>query len=158
MRINGAIKFLVLIGIILGVLLFVPFGSKEKMDLSFKKEGTLNIFNPSGTPVATFDIQLAETEEEQEQGLMYRESLGEQQGMLFLMEEEEVHSFWMLDTYISLDIIFVAADKEIVYIAKNTEPESQEPITSMADCLYVLEINGGTSERFGIKVGDRIEF
>ena len=158
MQINGAARVLIFIGIIISILLFVPFGSKGKMDLSFKKEGTLSIINQAGASIATFDIQLAETEEEQEQGLMYRKSLGKDQGMLFIMDEEEVHSFWMLDTYIPLDIIFVAADKEIVFIAKSTEPESQDPITSMADCLYALEINGGIAEQLGIKVGDRIDF
>lgn len=144
---------------LLALLLFVPIQFNPQMDKPIEDEGRVQIFKPgSESPVATFTIEVADTEEERETGLMKRRQLGPREGMFFVMEEEEVHAFWMVDTYLSLDIIFIDAAGEIVFIAKELEPESQEPVNSMAPSLYALEILGGRSDELGLRVGDRVEW
>jgi len=108
-----------------------------------------------------FDIEIAQTEEEREKGLMYRSSLQLNQGMLFIFENEDKHSFWMKNTLIPLDIIWISKDGEIVYIEKSAPPcdsDSCAVYKSNKKALYVLEINSGKSEEFNIKIGDKISF
>lgn len=155
---NRANRVILLIVVILGVLLFIPWKKNVKLDLNFKHQATLFFQNETGQNYATFKVEVADTEEKQTQGLMHRTSLQADQGMLFLMEEEEIHSFWMDETYISLDVVFIDADKEVVFIAKETEPKSQEPIRSLSPSQYVLEVRGGVTDQKGIKVGDRVNW
>ncbi|MEM1359282.1 MAG: DUF192 domain-containing protein, partial [Bacteroidota bacterium] len=82
----------------------------------------------------------------------------ENQGMLFLMPSVKPQAFWMLNTYISLDIIFIGADKRIVKIRENTVPRSTDQVTSVAPAAYVLEVNAGYAQRHGLKEGDRVEW
>lgn len=154
-RANRIIFFVVLI---IGIILFIPWKKTAKLDLTFKHQATLFFQNEAEENYATFKVELADTEEKQTQGLMHRTSIKEDQGMLFLMEEEEIHSFWMDETYISLDVIFIDADKEVVFIAKGTEPKSQEPIRSLSPSKYILEVKAGVADQFGIKVGDFVNW
>jgi len=142
---------------LLAVLLFIPIQFNPKMDKPIQREAQVSIVDEAGKQKANFYVELADTEEEREIGLMGRRALKKKEGMLFIMEEEEVHSFWMLDTYLALDIVFVNAAQEVVYIAKEMEPESQDPVNSKAPCLFALEINAGLSETLGLRVGDRIK-
>ena len=89
---------------------------------------------------------------------MYRKSMKENQGMLFVFHEEKPRSFWMHNTYIPLDIIYLNKEKEIVSIAKNAAPLSETSRPSEGDAMYVLEINGGLSDKLGLTKGDRMTF
>lgn len=109
-------------------------------------------------PLAEIDIEVAADDESRAKGLMWRRSMQEEQGMLFIMEEQEVQSFWMLNTYIPLDIIFADEQKQIVTIRSHTVPQSLQPVTSDKPALYVVEVNAGFCERNGIEVGDIIDF
>ena len=104
------------------------------------------------------DIEVADDDAERAQGLMNRPWMEETQGMLFIMENEERQSFWMRNTIIPLDIIYVSADKRIVSIAKDTQPFSEKSIPSAGPAKYVVEVIAGFSDKYGLKAGDRIEF
>ena len=108
-----------------------------------------------------FKFEIASTQEELSKGLMFRESLDENSGMLFIFPENEIHSFWMKSTLIPLDIIWINSNKEIVFIKKNAQPcleNSCESFTSDEKALYVLEANSGTADKIGLEVGDKINF
>lgn len=125
----------------------------------FTDEGDLTIYRSTSEEVASqLDIEIADDRESIVKGLMYRNEMEEDQGMLFLMETNEPQSFWMLNTYIPLDIIYVGADKRIVSIQRNTTPKSTDPLPSGAPANYVLEVNAGYAERHGLEVGDRLEW
>lgn len=126
---------------------------------SFKNEGELTFIDgETGEKVITIDIEKAETPEEHEIGLMYRRDMQESQGMLFIGKEEEEKGFWMKNTYIALDIIYVNAEKEIVSIGKYAKPQSTESIPSGAPAQYVVEVVAGFSDKYGIGKGDKISF
>jgi hypothetical protein len=107
-----------------------------------------------------FEVELAITDEEQMLGLMFRKSLDQNRGMLFVFREEGMHSFWMKNTFIPLDIIWINKQTEIIFISENTQPCHQDTCPSIAPdkkAKYVLEINGGISKEIGLKVGDSAE-
>ena len=123
----------------------------KQAELSFIK-GADNIV------VNTIAIEFAKDEYSREKGLMYRRSMDEMQGMLFFFEDEAPRSFWMKNTYISLDIIYIAENKKIVSIQKSAIPLSEESLPSYKDAMYVLEVNAGFTDKYNIKVGDGIRF
>lgn len=106
--------------------------------------------------VHTFAIELALTDEEQARGLMFRRELPEGQGMLFDFGDEGVREFWMKNTYIPLDMIFIRGDGRILRIAENTVPLSETLIPSGGPVRAVLEVIAGTAKRLGIAPGDRV--
>jgi uncharacterized protein len=125
----------------------------------FRKEGELEFLDKDGkTEIKKIDIEIAEDNSERAQGLMYRKSMDEEKGMLFLFNKEEEQGFWMKNTIIPLDIIYVNAAKEIVKIYKNTTPFSEKDLPSEKPTLYVVEVNGGFTDKFGIKDGDKISY
>lgn len=125
----------------------------------FRKDGELRFINEKSNKVITsIDIEVADDNAEREQGLMYRDTMAENAGMLFLMGEEEIQSFWMKNTIISLDILYVDSDRRIVSIHKNCTPYSLEQIPSVKPALYVVEVNAGYTGKHSIKVGDMISF
>lgn len=103
-----------------------------------------------------FSVELARTREEQDKGLMFRRELPDGQGMLFDFTTEQTVAFWMENTYISLDIIFINGDGRIRRIAENAEPMSKTTIPSDGPVRAVLEVIGGTARKLGIKEGDRV--
>ena len=103
-----------------------------------------------------FRVELALTPREQAIGLMNRTSMPSDAGMLFVFEQVRPASFWMKNTLISLDILFIGADGRIVNIGERTTPLSVESVPSAAPVKAVLEINGGLSSILGIKPGDRV--
>ena len=108
-----------------------------------------------------FYIELAETQEQRSRGLMYRETLDQDKGMFFIFDEEKEHSFWMKNTLIPLDIIWINEDKEIVDIKKDVQPCVQEECQIFKPsnkAKYVLELNAGQSEKTNIKIGNRLIF
>jgi uncharacterized membrane protein (UPF0127 family) len=118
-------------------------------------EATLEIVTKGG--VRAFIVELATTEAEREHGLMFRKTLPEGGGMLFDFKEERPVAFWMHNTYIPLDMIFIRADGLILNIAENTKPLSDALVPSGGPVRSVLEVIGGTARKLGIAPGDRVE-
>ncbi len=115
---------------------------------------TLEIASASG--VHSFAVEIADNDADRAKGLMYRKELPEGRGMLFDFHREQDVSFWMQNTYIPLDMIFIRGDGRIVRIAENTEPLSTRLIPSGGPVLAVLEVIGGTARKLGIKPGDQV--
>jgi uncharacterized membrane protein (UPF0127 family) len=109
------------------------------------------------TGVRPFTVELATNDAERERGLMYRKELPEGRGMLFDFEQERPVAFWMHNTYIPLDMIFIRGDGRILSIAENTKPLSDALVPSGGPVRAVLEVIGGTARKFGIAPGDRVE-
>ncbi len=105
-----------------------------------------------------FKVELADTPEAQARGLMFRDALGDFEGMIFPSDTPEVRSFWMKNTPLSLDIIFIGADGRIINIAANTEPYSLASVTSKGPAGAVLELRAGRAKALGIVPGDRVKF
>ena len=115
---------------------------------------TLEIASKTG--VHAFTVELADNDAAREKGLMYRKELPEGRGMLFDFHQEAPVGFWMENTYISLDMIFIRGDGSILRIAENTEPLSTRIIPSGGPVRAVLEVIGGTARKMGIAPGDRV--
>ncbi len=125
----------------------------------FKKEGELNIIKQKVDSLLTsLDIEIAETEYETQTGLMYRSSMDANQGMLFIFPEERVHSFYMKNTEIPLDLIFIKADSTVASFQENAEPYNESGLSSQVPVKYVLEVNAGLAEKWLLEVGDKIDF
>ena len=107
--------------------------------------------------VVVFSLELAKTLSEKQKGLMGREKLNERSGMLFLYDKPHQAVFWMKNTIIPLDIIFISSSGRISYIHHNAKPFSTKSISGGFDVLAVLEINGGMSKLEGIRVGDTVK-
>ena len=107
--------------------------------------------------VVVFSLELAKTLSEKQKGLMGREKLNERSGMLFLYDKPHQVAFWMKNTIIPLDIIFISSSGRISYIHHNAKPFSTKSILGGFDVLAVLEINGGMSKLEGIMVGDTVK-
>ena len=125
-------------------------------DIQFTKDGELSIFK-NDSLIQTIDGEFAKNEMERSLGLMYRSSMDEHQGMWFIFPEEAPRSFYMRNTEISLDIIYLDKDKKVVSIAKNARPYDETSLPSEKPAMYVLEINGGLADKWGIDKGDRVE-
>jgi uncharacterized protein len=117
-------------------------------------ESTLEIVSKNG--VHSFTVELAANDEERSRGLMFRKELPEGRGMLFDFEHEQPVAFWMHNTYISLDMIFIRGDGSILRIAENTEPLSDRLVPSGGPVRAVLEVIGGTARKLGIAPGDHV--
>lgn len=103
-----------------------------------------------------FTVELAITPAQQEQGLMYRRSMAPDAGMLFDFGHPQPTTFWMKNTLIPLDMLFVGADGRIANIHERAVPMSEEMISSQGMVRAVIELNGGTASRLGIRSGDRV--
>jgi hypothetical protein len=103
-----------------------------------------------------FQVEIADEPHERQRGLMFRREMADEHGMLFDHDEDIEASFWMRNTYISLDMIFIEADGTIESIAERTTPLSEKSVRSRGPVRYVLEINGGLSDELGIAPGDTV--
>ena len=112
----------------------------------------------SGNRTHRFTVEVARSAEEQRVGLMNRQQLEPNRGMIFPFAAPRVASFWMKNTLIPLDMIFVRADGTITNIEANTVPLSEEPVMSFEEVVAVLEIPGGRSAELGVKAGDKVEW
>jgi uncharacterized protein len=119
-------------------------------------EHTLEIASKTGVHV--FSVEIADTEAARAKGLMFRKNLPEGQGMLFDFQREQEVSFWMKNTYIPLDMIFIEGSGRISRIVENAKPLSTALIPSEGPVLAVLEVSGGTTRRLGIRPGDSVAF
>ncbi len=131
----------------------VPSSAQVKLQ-SFERD-TLSI-ETGGGERHRFEVELARTDAQHAQGLMYRRGLAEDGGMLFLYRAAGTVSMWMKNTTIPLDMMFIAPDGRIVDIAERTVPYSLETVSSRYAASAVLEVNGGTVARLGIQAGDRV--
>lgn len=125
-------------------------------DIDFTRDGEVSIFK-NDSLIQTIEVEFAKNDEERALGLMYRSSMDEHQGMWFIFPEEAPRSFYMRNTEIPLDIIYLDKDKKVVSIAKNARPYDETSLPSEKPAMYVLEINGGLSDKWGIEKGDRME-
>lgn len=106
-------------------------------------------------------MQVAETKQQQEKGLMFVRSLPPNSGMLFIYKDEAVRYFYMKNTYIPLDIIWMDKGKKVVFIKKNAQPENldvYETIQPQEEAMYVLELNAGSLDRIGLRINDTLRF
>jgi len=103
-----------------------------------------------------FKVEVATSPQQVEQGLMFRRQMAADAGMLFLFERPDPAVFWMKNTFIPLDMIFIGTDGRILNIAERTIPLSETPVHAAGPTMAVLEVNGGTASRLGIRPGDRV--
>jgi len=123
----------------------------------FTKDGELTFFNKNNKKLITIDIEIPDTQEEKRTGLMYRHVMAPTEGMVFVNDMSRYHFFWMKNTYIPLDMIFVDGKRQIVKIEKNTIPLSERLIAVPKDAQYTIEVNAGFCDRHGITIGDSIQ-
>ena len=112
----------------------------------------------SGSSQHRFRVEVARTEAEQERGLMFRTSMGADEGMIFPMQPPRNTAFWMKNTVLPLDIIFIGRDRRILNIAANAVPYDETPLPSAGAASGVLELNGGRAAALGIKPGDKVDW
>lgn len=112
----------------------------------------------AGGRTAAFTVQVAVTEQQRNTGLMHRREMPADEGMLFLFPRSRPVSFWMQNTFIPLDLLFIDDSGRISGIAANARPHSLDIIDSPGPAAAVLEINGGQAARLGIAVGDRVTY
>ncbi|MBU2949415.1 DUF192 domain-containing protein [Tamlana agarivorans] len=132
--------------------------SIKQTEVSFTKEGSLTIIKASDSSKITLDIEIADTDFDIQTGLMYRDSMLDSQGMLFVFDDEQKRYFYMKNTKISLDLIFFNSDKKIVSFQEHAKPFDESSLPSNAPAQYVLEINSGLINSWQLAVGDRIQF
>jgi uncharacterized membrane protein (UPF0127 family) len=144
-------RLLLLLSVTLS-LISLPLGHHQ--ELAAQQLQPLEIATKTGVHV--FAVELAVTPEQQAKGLMFRRELPEGQGMLFDFQKEQQASFWMKNTYIPLDMIFIRADGRVLRVAENTVPLSEAMISSGGPVRAVLEVIAGTAKKLGIAAGDRV--
>lgn len=130
----------------------------QEPKISFKKEGTLSIYNGGNQELTTFNIEIADNPYERQTGLMYRTKLAKQNGMLFIFDSDQMRNFFMKNTLIPLDLIFIDQNFEILHIHTHATPYDTQSISSQFPVKYVFEINGGLSEQIGIQNGMKIKY
>jgi len=134
-----------------------PSPSSTTSEISFRVDGSLD-FLRDGASFLTLEIEIADTDSLRERGMMQRSSFPPESGMLFLFDHQEFRQFWMGNTPLSLDILFISNDSTIVDIAKFAKPYSPEPIVSQAPSQYVLEVPAGFADTKGIVEGDIVRW
>ena len=122
------------------------------------KDKFVKVYLPDGFAVTA---ELAVTDEARQQGLMYREKMAENQGMLFVFEGEDIHAFWMKNMRFAIDIIWLDSQKRIVHLESSVPPCAGGPCPSYvpkSSAMYVLELDSGAAERHGLELYKRLEF
>jgi uncharacterized membrane protein (UPF0127 family) len=115
----------------------------------------LQILHANGKST-TFDVELALTPNQKQQGLMFRRTMAPNHGMLFDFQENRLVSMWMRNTYLPLDMIFASQSGQITHIHENAIPHDESVITSRGQVRFVLELNAGAAKRFDIRIGDQM--
>lgn len=129
----------------------------KQTEVVFKKEGSLAIFKADSTKV-NLDIEIADTDFDIQTGLMYRNSMENNQGMLFVFDDVTERFFYMKNTRISLDLIFIDDKYHIVSFQKNAKPFNEASLPSNVPAKYVLEVNAGLTDTWKVTVGDSISY
>jgi len=133
----------------------------EKVEIPFTKEGELEFLNENGEPFKKINIEIAETNNERARGLMDRSEMEDENGMIFIFGDDEIrkHTFYMKDTRIPLDIMYFSKDSVLINIARNAQPGADSEMgggtvaAAAADSKFVVEVNGGLADAWGIKEG-----
>jgi len=136
-------------------------GGKQvnRVEPKFQKEAVLAVLDSSASDtIKVFDIELCESMNEIQYGMMYRKSMDPNTGMLFIMGDERKQSFYMKNTFVPLDIIFINNNMEVVSIQKNAKPFDETSLPSTGPASYILEILGGESDKLGISAGNKISW
>ncbi|TVZ25701.1 hypothetical protein JM83_0630 [Gillisia sp. Hel_I_86] len=153
------LKRILSVGAIFGILFScadeVKNTSIETDEIEFAKEGELFLLK-AGDTLQKLDIEFAETSYEQQTGLMYRKSMQENQAMLFVYPEETMHSFYMKNTYIPLDLVFFGKDSTIVSFQENATPLDETSLPSKVPAQFILEVNAGKVEQWNLAEGDKM--
>lgn len=131
--------------------------SIETPEITFEREGEMELLKEEEV-IKILEIEIADSPYEWETGLMYRESLGEEQGMLFVYPQEGPRNFYMKNTHIPLDLIFYSKDSVVVSYHENAVPMDETPIPSNAPAQFILEVNAGKVEEWNIETGDKMRF
>ena len=119
-------------------------------------EGLQKLEIATATGVHKFEVEVASDEASRAAGLMNRRYMAADHGMLFEFDRDEPQAFWMKNTYIPLDMIFISRAGTVTRVVSNAEPLSERVIPSGPPCAAVLELNGGTAAVIGLKIGDRV--
>ena len=162
LKLYVGIGFIIIAVSALMLILLLPDKKSETLPDStsyvFQKHGTAAFYDRDGNELCRFDIEIADTLEKQTVGLMYRDSLASNQAMLFPYDSEEERIFWMRNTYLPLDIIYISSDSTIVSINKNTTPFSEIGLQSNGPAQFVLEVNAGISDRYALLPGYKFSY
>ncbi|MGI9546882.1 MAG: DUF192 domain-containing protein [Flavobacteriaceae bacterium] len=136
-----------------------PKQTIETPEISFTQEGELTIYRAgTNTVLAQLDIEIAESEYETATGLMYRKGMLDKQAMLFVFDYVGMHSFYMKNTEFALDILFIDDQLHLASFEDNALALDESGISSQVPIQYVLEVNAGLREKWGLAVGDSIAF
>ncbi|MEP0862359.1 MAG: DUF192 domain-containing protein [Ignavibacterium sp.] len=154
----GIVIVLVLIAAFLIFNNFIKDSKHEMEYYTFTKEGELIFSDSLGNTKAKIDIEIADDDYQRQLGLMNRKEMTENQGMLFIFPRQDFLSFWMRNTLISLDMIFIDESKTIVTIHKNTRILSDTSYPSSKPARYVVEVLAGFTDKHNIQVGDKIDW
>jgi len=128
-------------------------------EVTFNKEGELRILQQeSDSLLITLDIEIADTDYERETGLMYRTSMQPTEGMLFVFDDVSMRSFYMKNTALPLDLIYLDDQMRIASFQKNAQPMNENSLSSKVPVKYVLEVNAGLSDKWSLAVGDSITY
>ena len=127
-------------------------------EIPFTQEGELWFLTSNGDTIKELALEIADNDYERARGLMDRKTMTDRQAMIFIFDEERPQSFWMKNTQISLDIIYVKANLEVVSIQKNTQPYSTQSLPSKGNAQYVVEVIAGFCDKYGVKEGSTISF
>ena len=149
--------FLIVVAIILLGILWFIFYRPGPLPLTNSKQGLLSSVCVNGN---CFQVELARTETERDRGLMYRTELDKNKGMLFIFDNEGIYPFWMKNTVIPLDMLWIDGNGKVVFIAQNVQPCKTLICPSVfptGSAKYVLELSAGMCQQFGLKVGDKID-
>ncbi|MFD2543630.1 DUF192 domain-containing protein [Lacinutrix gracilariae] len=131
----------------------------KPIEIPFKKEGSLTIYKAATDSIVTqLDIEIADTDYDIQTGLMYRNAMQEKQGMLFVFPTMRERFFYMKNTRIPLDLIYLDHNKHIVSFQENATPFDETSLPSRVPAQYVLEINAGLAQKWLLDVGDRIQY
>lgn len=132
---------------------------KTSNEPKWVKEGEVTFLSKDDRKqLAHIDVEVAANPTKRQQGLMYRSQMDEDNGMIFIFDKEDMQAFWMKNTLLPLDIIFIDSKGVINTIHKNTVPYSEKSLPSKLKSQFVVEVNAGYSDRHGIKEGDLIEY
>ncbi len=148
-------RFLILF-VIWAAVAIPPWKAQSQLSRSLVNFSKETISIASKTKIHRFEVELALTPKQQMQGLMFRRKMGANVGMLFVHLRETPIKMWMKNTYLPLDMLFIARGGRVVKIAERTVPLSDQTIASGMPVIAVLELNSGTVSRLGIKLGDKV--
>jgi hypothetical protein len=127
-------------------------------NIEFKHEGNLSVLDSSNNLLKNIEIEIADNNFERQTGLMYRKKMDNDKGMLFIFDTSEIKSFYMKNTFISLDILYINSNNTIINIIESTQPLNETSLFSDLPVKYVLEINAGLSKKWNIKKGSKISY